>query len=73
MTEKSKQHHSMDTRTAAERQKAATLLSPFNVRQVSAEPRLEMLDKQMYYWIIANAAELEYVICNGRDAISILS
>lgn len=60
MSEKSDQfQRKVNTRTTGERHKASSLLSPFNVRKVSAEPRLETVDKQLFYWLISKSKALE--------------
>lgn len=53
------QPHTMVKRTAAEKKKSTTLLSPFNERAVNVTDRLSTEDKDMYYWVLTyNKGEL---------------
>lgn len=47
--------HQMAKRTDNEKRKTSTLLSPFNTRVVSASDRLDVLEKEVFYWILTDA------------------
>lgn len=52
----------MKTRTAKEKKKAASLLSPYNRRAVVLNDKLDANERDIYYWIITDTTIPEYIL-----------
>lgn len=52
----------MVKRKNTEKRKASTLVSPFNSRAVTTNDRLELLEKDIFYWILTDTIGKGYEI-----------